>query len=447
MRLFINKINTIIFGTVIIFSSCNKDTFTDANINHNSPNAVTPSVLLSTVEGSLAYAQGGDMSRFTSMFTQQTMGASRQCQGYYGYVLTSQDVDGLWSNIFTSVLQNNDSLLTLSDRMRYTTYSGVSRVLKAYSLQLMVDCWGNIPYSEALKGVANTHPKYDSADSIYNSILKMCDDAIDSLSSAHTGAVVPGGEDIIYSGDAAKWTMFAHAIKARMYMHQSKGSTTMAQKALSEVALSFGAASDGAAYPFLGNSETSANPWYQFNSQRGDISFTSGTMIQNMLTSGDPRATILVDTSADALTPFYASITGTVEFITYEELQFIKAEATIATGGSLAAADTAYREGILSNMTKLSVAAADITTYLTAHGALSTSSDTAKMQIAGEAYKALYLNPEAWAWWRRTGVPSLTPVKGNMVPRRFLYPQSEYSYNAANTPTSTLFAPKVFWDK
>jgi len=444
----LNKIQLAFIVSLVFFiSSCKKDFITDANIYHNAPNSITPSVLLSTVEGSLAYAQGGDMSRFTSLFTQQTLGASRQCQGYYGYVLTSQDVDGLWSNLYTSVLQNNDSLLLMSDRKRYTQYSGVARIMKAYTFQIMVDCWGNVPFSQALKADSISHQKFDSSVQVYASILKLCNDGIDSLNSAHTGALIPGGEDIIYNGDVAKWTMFAHAIKARIYMHQSKGNTTMAQNALTEIAASFGAASDGAVYPFLGNTETSANPWYQFNSQRGDISFATSTLIGNMKNNNDPRTTMYADTTNDALGNYYGSITGTVEFITYEELLFMKAEATLTAGGTIASADTFYVNGIKESMTKLGVATADMNTYVAAHKALSNSTDTAKMRIANEAYVALYLNPEAWAWWRRTGQPVLTPVSGTDVPRRFLYPQAELSYNAANTPYSNLVSPRIFWDK
>lgn len=433
---------------VIIAGSCRKNYITDANNDTNGTNNIVPSVLLSTVEGSLGYAQGGDMSRFTSLFTQQTLGASRQAEAYYTYVLTSQDADGLWSNLYTSVLMNNDSLIALSDRKHYAAYSGVARILKAYSFQLMVDCWGDIPYSEALQGLAHLKPKYDSASQVYTAILGLCDVALDSFASANPGAFTPGAEDLIYGGDLTKWAMFAHAIKARVYMHQSKNNATMAQNALDEIALSFTSNAESAIYPFNGGTETSANPWYQFNQQRTDINFSTSTLLQNMLTNGDPRTLIYADTAnAEYLGDYYGSITGNVEFITYEELQFMKAEATLATGGTTVDAETAYQEGITASMTKLGVAAGDLATYLGTYGTLSTANDTATTQIVTEAFTALYLNPEAWALWRRTGIPALTPVKGTMVPRRFMYPQSEYSYNFANTPTSTLFTPKVFWDK
>jgi len=105
-------------------------------------------------------------------------------------------------------------------------------------------------------------------------------------------------------------------------------------------------------------------------------------------------------------------------------------------------------DAVTTNMTKLGVAGGDITTYITAHATLTTTSvDAAIAQVAREEYYALYLNPEAFTVWRRTGIPVLPSITGGPMPRRLLYPQSELSYNSANTPSVTLYAPKIFWDK
>ena len=448
---YINKSITIIVCAILLLqTSCKKSTFTEANTNPNAPNTVFPSMLLSSVEGSLAYAQGGDMSRFTSMFMQQTLGATRQSAAYYQYVLTAQDVDALWGNIYTAVMENDDSLMVQSDRMGYNVYSGVSRVLMAYSLQIMVDCWGTIPYSNALKGFYNLTPSYDVDKGLYDTINSLCDKGIAYLNNPVQGKVTPGAEDVIYGGDATKWIKFAHAIKARLYMHQSKGNIAMATNALSEIANSFTSNADNAVCVF-GTTEPNGSPWYQFNENRGDISFVYGNMVQNMFANNDPRTLVYVDTSSavygDALNTYYGSISSPVEFITYDELQYMTAEAKIVVGGtgSLIAAQTAFKNAITANMTKLGVATADIDTYLVHNGTL--VSTTALSQIANDEYIALYLNPEVWNLWRRTGYPVLAPVSGTNIPRRFLYPQTELSYNKANTPTSTLYTPKVFWDK
>jgi hypothetical protein len=137
-----------------------------------------------------------------------------------------------------------------------------------------------------------------------------------------------------------------------------------------------------------------------------------------------------------------------VEFITYDELLFASAEATLRSGGSIASAQTLYQAAITANMKKLGVGQTDIDTYMAAHGVLPATPDAAIAQIASQEYIALFLNPEAWVLWRRTGSPALTSVTGNPIPRRLLYPQTEINFNGANVPqTVTLYAPRIFWDQ
>jgi hypothetical protein len=47
---------------------------------------------------------------------------------------------------------------------------GVGKVLMAAGLGQITDLWGDIPFSEALRGNKNTRPKYDSQDTIYLTI-------------------------------------------------------------------------------------------------------------------------------------------------------------------------------------------------------------------------------------------------------------------------------------
>jgi hypothetical protein len=349
-------------------------------------------------------------------------------------------------------MENNYQLMVQSDAKGYNVYSGISRLLMAYTLQITVDCWGKIPYSQALQGAAKLQPAYDNDNGLYSTIQSLCDTAIILLNNPSTGVLVPGGEDVIYNGKASSWIKFAHALKARLYIHQSKASNPAAagnaSKALTEIASSFTGNTDNAFYTF-GSTANSAGPWYQFNTQRGDISFATSTLATNLLANNDPRFPLLIDTTAanggDYLGGYYGNINGVVELITYDELQFITAEATIVSGGTVAAAQTAYQAGITANMQKLGVDATSIATYVAANGII--TSGNAMQKIGYEVNVALYLNPEAWVTWRRTGYPALVSNKtGTNIPRRLLYPQTEYSYNAANTPASTMYTPLIFWD-
>lgn len=453
MKLYNSKIIVLCFTLgAIFFTSCKKSTFTDANNNPNAPQSVVPSVILPVVEISLAYTQGGDYSRFATLLVQQSVGFSRQSQAYYQYVLTSADFDTEWGNMYTSVLGNNQDLLDRSDAGGYNVYGGISRIIMAYGLQLLVDTWGDVPYSSALKGNEQTQPTYDKGSDLYNTIINLLDKAISQLNDPDPGALTPSTDDIIYGGDVDKWLKFAHAIKARIYIHQSKGDASMAAKALEEANMAFESNADNAEFIF-GNTETSANPVYQFNEQRTDIDYASGALVDIMNDLNDPRLTIYTtpdysDLWGAGIGSYYGSINSPVELVTYEEVQFIKAEATLRSSGDVIAAQTFYQEGIRASMEKLGVSNAEIVTYLTANGTLPAGVDAAISKVAVQEYLALFLNPEAFTVWRRTGSPSLTPISGtNGIPRRFVYPQTEISLNGGNVPQATLFTPKIFWDK
>ena len=432
--------------------SCKKDTFTQANINPNSPATVTPANLLPVIETSLAYTQGGDLARFTNLFIQQSVGFSRQSQAYYNYVLTSTDFDSPWGNMYTSVMGNNKDMLQKADSSGYNEYSGIGRILMAYSLQLLVDEWGDVPYSEALAGASNTHPKYDNAKALYDTIQNLIDVGIAKLMAPDKGGLQPGTDDVIYGGDETKWIKFGHAIKARLFIHQSKGNAVMAAKALDEADQAFENNSDNAEFVF-GTAETFSNPIYQFNQQRGDIDYASGALVSKLIDLNDPRLDILTDTSYSdvngaGIGEYYGNINGHVEFITYDEMLFVKAEATLRSTGNISQAQTYYRDAIKANMEKLGVDASDITSYLAANGTLPSNVPGAIAQVSLQEWIALYQNPEAWTLWRRNVSPNLTPTAGaNGVPRRFLYPTNEYSLNGANVPQATLFTPKIFWDQ
>jgi Starch-binding associating with outer membrane len=437
--------------TFFLFS-CSKDKFTATNINPNSPGTVTPSNILPIIETGLAYTQGGDIARFTGMFTQQNVGFSRQAQAYYNYIFTSGDFDTPWGNMYTTVMGNDKDLMQRADASGYNVYGGISRILMAYSLQLLVDMWGDVPYSEALNGAENTHPTYDNGKALYDTIQNLINVATAQLEAADPGGQTPSSDDMIYGGDPAKWIKFGHAIKARLFIHQSKNDPAMATAALAEANQAFESNDENAQFIF-GTAETFANPVYEFNEQRGDIDYASGKLADTLNALNDPRLTIFTtpdysDVNLSGIGSYYGDINGHVEFITFDEMLFVKAEATLRSGGSTAQAQKYYDSAIVANMTKLGVAAADIDPYIAANGQLSTNVATAIGQVATQEWIALYLNPEAWTLWRRTGYPQLTPTAGaNGIPRRLLYPSNEYSLNGEHVPQATLYTPKVFWDQ
>jgi len=445
----------LIIPGALITGSCKKTFFTDANNNPNVLNSVSPTLLLPTVQAALGYTQGGDISRYSALLMQQMFGANSQSQQYYIYNFNPGTFDNLWPDMYTSTLENNYAMMNISDAGGYNEYGGIARIIMAYALEVSVDLWGDLPYSTALKGNAAApilHPTYDKSQALYDTCAALVDAGIALLQNPSPGALTPSTDDVVYGGDASQWILFGHAIKARLAIHQSKGNAAMATKALSEIAKSFTKGSQSAVYTF-GTTATSANAWFQFYRDRpGDQNFTGSPFAQQLLAANDPRYLAFDMDSTDAAgnkLSYYNKINSPTEFITYEELLFMTAEATLRSSGNIAAAQTALQAAITANMLKLGVAPADIATYIAANGTLPGSVNAAIAKVAAEEFKALFLNPEAWVLWRRTGSPNLTSTAlPAAIPRRLLYPQSEINFNGANVPANvTLYSPTVFWDK
>ncbi len=453
-------------GFLVTVTSCKKTFYTNANTDVNAPANVPPGTLLSTVEVNMAYCEGGTLSWFESMFTQQTIGVSRQSAAYYDYIFTTQDFDNGWGGLYTSVMENDYNLMQLADKNSYNEYSGISRIMMAYTLQLTVDAWGSIPYSHALQGTNNLQPAYDKDITLYQSeIPALISDGITYLNNPKPGTITPGSDDLLYDGNAGEWIKFANAISARLALHQCNLSASNAATVLNDLNTSFTSNADNAVVPF-GTSQNNSNPWYQFNQQRGDIGFTNSTLADTLIATSDPRLNIYIDTATSSgiptdvnevgAGPYYMNVNSPVEFITNDEVWFMKAEATIVSGGSLTTAAMDLDSAISNNMKKLGVPSGSISAYLSTHIMPTTSANAALAYVAKEEWKALYTNPEEWTIYRVFGGPSLTPPLGatlTQVPLRFNYPFSEYSYNDANLRAATndqqvtLLSPKIFWEQ
>ncbi len=81
--------------------------------------------------------------------------------------------------------------------------NAIAGILEVWIYQILTDTYGNIPFSEALKGdeLILTSP-YDDSKTIYDSLLVRLDTHIAALDSAE--ASFTSGE-LIYNGDPVKW--------------------------------------------------------------------------------------------------------------------------------------------------------------------------------------------------------------------------------------------------
>jgi hypothetical protein len=441
----------ILFG---IFSySCDRWIDTNLNVDPTSPSNVPFKTILPTTQVGIAYVLGGDIGRFTGCFTQQFYGNNRQHLGIYNYTFKEDDIDNAWNTMYAGPMVDLYYMMRKAPEQQSPYYQGISEILMAFSLGMWTDLIGAIPYSEAFQGNKNLTPKFDSQEEIYNSIQKLLDSAITHL-QATTSLFKPGADDFIYGGKISQWIKAAYTLKARFFLHLKKYN-----EALAALQNGFTSNDDDMQVNFT-EKETEANPLYQFDVQRGDISMGPALMaLMNQF--NDPRRPFFAKkddkggfSSDSPLGPFYASANSPVPFITYAEAKFIEAECQLANGNKTAAYN-AYKEGILASMAKVGVSDADAQSYWSQNTVDVGENNLTLKHIIEQKYIACFFSPEVYTDWRRTGFPELTPVKGNAIPRRFPYPQSERLYNYNNVKAAApnfqdpnfIFTDKLWWDK
>ncbi|MEP7266935.1 MAG: SusD/RagB family nutrient-binding outer membrane lipoprotein [Saprospiraceae bacterium] len=211
-------------ATVLFIASCT-ESFLDVNTNPNSLPTATPSYVFTNAENTTANIFVGGGTQGVNQMGEFWSGHWTQSSSYisnpiiFGYQFTNGDFnqwDPLYNNLedFQFVIDNADA-----NDQKYL--KGPAKVMKAYIYQALVDMYGDVPYSEALKGVATLAPKFDNQKAIYENLIVSLNEAIVDL-KANAFASAFTSSDIIFKGNTSKWVKFANSLKLRLLVHQSR---------------------------------------------------------------------------------------------------------------------------------------------------------------------------------------------------------------------------------
>lgn len=456
-------------------TSCKK--FVDGeNISPNLASNVNPALLLSASELAVFSTHGGQISRTASMWVQQSAGCQQQSEAYDAYAVDEGDVDNEWTDLYGKGLKNLKKLKEVAGSDN-PYYQGIADILSADLVGVATDFWGDIPWSDALKGESQQYTaKYDKQEDILNSIQNLLSAGIENLRKPETAnKLLPATDDYIYNGDPQKWIAFAYVLKARYHMRTSKHRPTWHVEALKNLDSAYAngfTGSDANANCIFGSNSAEYNQWYAFTKvSRKAYMMASLTFTDIMKASNDPRipfyftknerdnydgsplGSSIVDSVSD-IGDFFASPTSPTPIATYVEAKFIEAEALLAAGNATAAA-TAHNDAVKAHVLHVTGAAAP-SAFVTSNASETAGSITLQ-KIITQKYIAGYTMLEPYNDWRRTNFPALTKNPNatiNGIARRFPTPINERLYNSAalgslQTGINDLASDnrRVWWDK
>jgi hypothetical protein len=485
---------------VLGVGACNTDELINVNENPNNPtSAPPPAVFTYATRVAMARWFGSNPTnmRGTVLVAQHLAQVQYPDEDTYAR-LDGEVTDGSFINTYSQELKNFQAVVEAGKAIDQPLLWGPAQVMRSLIFGYVTDVWGDVPYSEALKGDAaevNIVPAYDPQEQIYDGLFADLSEAVTAIAGG--GAIGLGTADPIYGGNALAWQRFGNSLRARHAMRLANVDAAQAQAELNAAIAAPGGLiasnAQNARLVWPGDGVYD-NPWSANNQGRDDHRLSDRLMGQ-MLPYNDPRVPVyaqptLADPAVYAGMPngltasqagnysltssrpgrvFYSTnrfcngctgLTGSrfPNFIlTYAEVSFILAEA--AERGWIAGSAAAYYvQGIQASMEQWGVTdAAAIAAYIAQPGIAYTPGVAGQRQIALQKWIALYTDGvSAWAEWRRTCVPA-TVVPGpdaiiSTVPRRYQYSIREHSVNSANLDAAVArqgadeFTTRMYWD-
>ncbi|MBR8721369.1 hypothetical protein IX307_002561 [Bacteroides pyogenes] len=125
-----------------------------------------------------------------------------------------------YNSLTAGVLADLDKIKKLSLESQSKGNYYVAEALSIFTWQIITDLWGNVPYSEALKGSEGiSSPKFDKGEDIYADLLKRVEEL---LKVDLSGAMVTSEYDFIYAGELEQWKLFANSLKLKLMLRLSE---------------------------------------------------------------------------------------------------------------------------------------------------------------------------------------------------------------------------------
>lgn len=488
----------VLIGLIAVTFACNDDSLVDLNNDTKTPTVVPAGALFGNAEKNIfdQMVSTNVNSNVFRLFAQQWTETTYLDESKYD-ILQRNVPDRVFRVFYRDVLRDLQEAATITAAESAATTAtqkaknnklAIIELLNIYSYSVLVDTFGNVPYSQALNPIVFPSPKYDDAQAIYTDLFFRLDGAIANLDTAYASF---GTSDFVYQGNVTKWKKFANSLKLKMALTVADVpafaaiAKTKAEQAVASGVL--GSLSDNTALVYL-PTQPNTNPLYEDLVSSGRYDFVAAEpFVDQLNTLNDPRRP-----------NFYTSISGvyiggpyaqggdfadyssagdptdptglktrlldpTLEglIMDYTEVEFYLAEAVsrgYSVGGT---AELHYNNAIAASVVYWGGTATQATTYLAQPAvAYTTATGTWKQKIGNQAWIGLYNRGfEAWSSYRRLDFPVLTaPVNAataaeGLVPRRFTYPVQEQTLNATNYASASAaiggdrLKTKLFWDK
>lgn len=433
------------------FAGCGN--LTDLNVNPNEPVEVGAEFLLpDAIVSATSRTHGAYLNMdLVGLWVQHY--AEHQYTQEDVFELSDGSISGHWSGFYSGTLRNLYEVVEQGRTSERPNVTAVGTILEHWIMQVITDLWGDAGYSEALLG-RDSRPDmsvpYDTQADIYTGILTNLAAAAAMIDPA--GPKIVTG-DLLYKGNMNRWRLFANSLRLRAAMRLSDVNSGAAATEFAGALGGgvFGSNADNAVLRFVDNG-VDVHPIFGYERTRNDHSI-SATLVDTLKALFDPRLPIYarpnqagdyVGTKNGSMSnpplatvsrigTYFARADAPAVIMSYAEVLFLQAEAA-HRGWIGGAPGDLYGQAVTAAMSDVGVSQGEIDAYLATASVAYKGGSAGLEQIRLQKWIALYGNgPEAYAEWRRTGVPLLKAgpdaLNDGRIPVRLQYPEREHALN------------------
>lgn len=213
------SVGAAIVSSGILFTGCKK--FLDKNDNPNNLTQSRADYIMSGALGNTARLQvggshivSGTWSGMYAHSTSYTGGGNEKT-----YSVTNTDFD-FWTSEYDNIY-DYQRVIESADKDGFGFWKDPAIVMQCLVFARLVDTYGDIPFTEAVKGTGNLSPKFDNAQAVYDSLVARLDGAITRMQAATwPGTSEYTKQDVYLSLNRTNWIRFANTLKLRLLLHQ-----------------------------------------------------------------------------------------------------------------------------------------------------------------------------------------------------------------------------------
>jgi hypothetical protein len=206
------KFPVLLVIAALSFTACEKSFNEVITNNPNQPTSVPPSLLFNGVENSLYIAPFGNEEKWSQYFLIN-----------YDYYGNNRYDFGSGTDYYTT-LKNVVQMEAEAKNQGLpdvNPYTALGKFFRAYFFSLMSLEMGDLPMTEALQGVTNLTPAYDSQKAIFQQSFTWLEAANTDLAALIAKGDNSLTNDIYFGNDLSKWQKLVNTFRLRLLIHLS----------------------------------------------------------------------------------------------------------------------------------------------------------------------------------------------------------------------------------